>query len=649
MGQDPLENDRTGSRRPETTTPGSPGQASGGGGWTAFRSATGIGRGTAASSSPSSDAAPESGRVTGAGNGQDRRQRAVAGPFTVRDLTVLGSILVLLIGSVIPLFVDAGNGYTAYGNLWNVGATPQLVVFGLFLPLVVGGLFVARRLSGKDEVLRIGSLSLDQFASVVASVAAVFHFLSVVTFFQAGPIIALIGALGMLVATVGGPHIPGFSSDFVVRPSVEARLVARPAVPAYQAPRPVTPPSPAGSDRNASGANGPGTGTSAETGTSAVTGTSDSSGAGTATGSSAASGTSAGAGAAGAGAVIGAGTVGALVGRSAGSPREQESSDGDLTDDDTRVTSSSSTPSAPPSTTASGADRTVERDDDANGAAETDAADADVAVTAASGTDADDTRTTVVPTIGASGRGLDDDRHGDELSGDELGGDELARDRVDDHASHHDLADDASHGDVDDSDRGDRDDTVVRPAVTDEGTTRVGDTADEDHDMTAVRPAQWQTADAATADDADTVARPVGHDADPRTRPTELQDEPGADEQDVTRAGARVGASAVSAPIGAVVDPADERREDGGYDDVRDGSRDDRYGRDGGDRQDYEAFWFAVAYPRPVFEERTGRQAFQLEPGAWILALQDRGSSFLVQHTDGRVAVLHDLNSIERA
>jgi hypothetical protein len=63
----------------------------------------------------------------------------------------------------------------------------------------------------------------------------------------------------------------------------------------------------------------------------------------------------------------------------------------------------------------------------------------------------------------------------------------------------------------------------------------------------------------------------------------------------------------------------------------------------------YEAFWFAVGRTRPVFDENTGAPIFTLEPGAWILALQDRGDEFLVQHTDGRVGVLRDLTNIERA
>lgn len=63
----------------------------------------------------------------------------------------------------------------------------------------------------------------------------------------------------------------------------------------------------------------------------------------------------------------------------------------------------------------------------------------------------------------------------------------------------------------------------------------------------------------------------------------------------------------------------------------------------------YEAFWFAVGTPRWTVNPEDGNPAFGLEPGGWILALEDRGHEFLVQNTDGRTGVLRDLSDIERA
>ncbi|QCU77343.1 hypothetical protein E7744_03260 [Citricoccus sp. SGAir0253] len=65
--------------------------------------------------------------------------------------------------------------------------------------------------------------------------------------------------------------------------------------------------------------------------------------------------------------------------------------------------------------------------------------------------------------------------------------------------------------------------------------------------------------------------------------------------------------------------------------------------------QVHEAFWFAVGTRRTTVDPEDGSPAFPLEPGAWILALEDRGDEFLVQDTDGRTAVLRDLSDIERA
>jgi hypothetical protein len=64
---------------------------------------------------------------------------------------------------------------------------------------------------------------------------------------------------------------------------------------------------------------------------------------------------------------------------------------------------------------------------------------------------------------------------------------------------------------------------------------------------------------------------------------------------------------------------------------------------------EYEAFWFAVGTRRTAVDPEDGSPAFALEPGGWILALEDRGHEFLVQNTDGRTGVLRDLTDIERA
>ena len=64
-----------------------------------------------------------------------------------------------------------------------------------------------RRLSPGTRI-RIGSLSIDQFASVVASFTLAFFFLAVAGAFVPSMLIALLGALGLFAATVLAPLDP---------------------------------------------------------------------------------------------------------------------------------------------------------------------------------------------------------------------------------------------------------------------------------------------------------------------------------------------------------------------------------------------------------------------------------------------------------
>ncbi|WP_051389253.1 hypothetical protein [Arthrobacter sp. 35W] len=155
---------------------------------------------------------------------------ALLGPLTARDITVLGSVLVVFLGSLLPIIVDR---YLL--NLWN--ATPLFFLgIGVLLPLLVGSLFLYRRYSPAAQP-RVGSLSVDQFASVVAGFATAYFFLATVTTFGPGFLIGLVGSLGLLAATVGASIVPAFAADFTGRPEVPAHPMARDAVPAAAAPK----------------------------------------------------------------------------------------------------------------------------------------------------------------------------------------------------------------------------------------------------------------------------------------------------------------------------------------------------------------------------------------------------------------------------
>ncbi|HJH13531.1 MAG TPA: hypothetical protein K8U86_07750 [Brevibacterium ravenspurgense] len=58
-------------------------------------------------------------------------------------------------------------------------------------------------------------------------------------------------------------------------------------------------------------------------------------------------------------------------------------------------------------------------------------------------------------------------------------------------------------------------------------------------------------------------------------------------------------------------------------------------------------FWFAVPEPRTAVEA-SGQPVFQLEPGKWILALEDNGDTFTVQSEDGQIGELRNIHGVER-
>ncbi|WP_026266706.1 hypothetical protein [Arthrobacter sp. 131MFCol6.1] len=433
-----------------------------------------------------------------------KKNEAVLGPFTIRDLTVFGSTLLLFIASLIPMFAFAYN-------LWNLGSLFFLGL-GIVLPLIVTALFVARRLSPSTKI-RIGSLSIDQFASVVASFTLAFFFLAAAGAFVPSMLIALLGALGLFAATVLARWIPFFAGDFLGREDAPAHVVAREAaVPVRKprAPKAAKQPKQSKLTKDTAGTGAAGAGASSAAASGAVASGAVASG-------EAASGAAAGwakrpgtgsqaampaattpAGPAAGAAAAGAASAAAPSAAAPGAPETQVSG---VVPAAAPAPTASSTPSTPAQT-------------------------AEPAPSAA-----DKTRTAGVPAAAAAGA--------------------------------------AGAG--------------AQPAPAAEQT-------------------QAAAVPAAAGGSAPTTVNP-------QVRPQE-QARP-------------------QEPIGATVDPASRPAED----DVH---------------PVHEAFWFAVAQPRTAVDERTGAPAFVIEPGGWVLALEDRGNEFLVQHTDGRLGVLRDLSNIER-
>jgi len=443
-----------------------------------------------------------------------KKNEAVLGPFTIRDLTVFGSTLLLFIASLIPMFAFAYN-------LWNLGSLFFLGL-GIVLPLIVTALFVARRLSPSTKI-RIGSLSIDQFASVVASFTLAFFFLAAAGAFVPSMLIALLGALGLFAATVLGRWIPFFAGDFLGREETPAHIVAREAVApvrkprAPKAPKATKQPKDSKLTKDAAGAGAAGAGASLAAASGPVA-------SGPAATGEAASGTAAGWAkrpATGGQAATPAATTPA--GTSAG------------------ASSAGAASAAAPSAAAPGAPETQ-----ISGVVPA----AGAAAPASTGSS---TASTQAPAPGSAPSAADKTR------------------------------------------------TAGVPAAA-AGAAAAGAAAAAAQTAPAAEQTQAAGVPAATGGSAPTTVNPQVRPQE-QTRPQE--------------------------PIGATVDPASRPAGD----DVHPA---------------HEAFWFAVAQPRTAVDVRTGAPAFVIEPGGWVLALEDRGNEFLVQHTDGRLGVLRDLSNIER-
>nr|WP_274635783.1 hypothetical protein [Microbacterium bovistercoris] len=60
-----------------------------------------------------------------------------------------------------------------------------------------------------------------------------------------------------------------------------------------------------------------------------------------------------------------------------------------------------------------------------------------------------------------------------------------------------------------------------------------------------------------------------------------------------------------------------------------------------------QAFWALVPQERDVVDEN-GTPLFRIGPTAWALVIEDRGSSYVIRHEDGRVGQLHDISGVTR-
>ena len=426
--------------------------------------------------------------------------KAAVGPLTLRDLVVLGSVAIIFVASVVPIVKTIiGNA-----NLWTTAGL-FFIGIGVILPLIVGGLFLARRMSPATKV-RVGSLSVDQFASVVASFATFFFFSATVSNFTIAYLIGLIGSLLLLVSTVCAQWIPAFAADFSGRPDVPAHLAARDAVPALKrpaAPKPVVNQSAAGQQGAGQqfGQQQFGQGAPSQGGPAQY--------------------------------VPGQQGAGAQQGGWNAAPAATHTSAGQIF-----------TPAKENSAGAAGAAGAVAAANPAASAAATSGPASSNAATA---------------NAAPSGQGS------------------------------------------------------MQNPVADRGATAANASANTATQPSADKLAAAQGESGQSQDAAATTLNPQV----PEAAKSEAAKPETTAESSAAPAAAR---ESITATVNPVAKPVVA-----------------------------EPFWFAVDRPQNVIDEKTRQFAFKLAPGAWILALEDRGSSFLVQDSHGKTGLLLDLVGIERA
>lgn len=182
----------------------------------------------------------QDGIIDEAGATQEPPQYGV-GPFSIREVALAGTWLVAFVVSFFPIYGDIGEG----PSVWTSGIDWVLTVG---VPTVAVFLVVLRRLSPQG-IRRVGSLGIDQFASVAFSVATVVWLTilwnSFIRLANRADFLAtwvvwveFFLMLAGVLLTVFAPFIAPFAQDFRGRPEIPAHRHARPVLPI--APRPVT-------------------------------------------------------------------------------------------------------------------------------------------------------------------------------------------------------------------------------------------------------------------------------------------------------------------------------------------------------------------------------------------------------------------------
>jgi hypothetical protein len=156
--------------------------------------------------------------------------------FTLRELAIVGVWLIAFVVSFFPL--------TGGASIWGSGIQ---WVLPIGVPTAAVFLVVLRRFS-PDGIRRVGSLGIDQFASVAFTVSAVTWvsalWSSIAAVIEVGfwtlnwvGIVQLLASLALVVLTVFAPIVPGLKEDFHGRLVTLAHRNANPVRPVIARPR----------------------------------------------------------------------------------------------------------------------------------------------------------------------------------------------------------------------------------------------------------------------------------------------------------------------------------------------------------------------------------------------------------------------------
>ena len=157
------------------------------------------------------------------------------GPFTAREL------ILVIVGGLALLFSFFSIVRFSFVPIWASGLD---WILGALLPAAGAFLILLRRLA-PTAITRVGSLGVDQFASVAFSVGAVLWVSRLAWGAQGGewfltwvPWLEALLMLAGVFFTVVAPFVPPFREDFDGREESTAHPAARKARPVARAPRP---------------------------------------------------------------------------------------------------------------------------------------------------------------------------------------------------------------------------------------------------------------------------------------------------------------------------------------------------------------------------------------------------------------------------